>query len=184
MSGLTKKIQGTLFASTLIISSWGCQSNSMMNMPWNQATRVPPPNAPSNLPSSPYANPINPNPTNFPMQPNQAGQPNQTAPKSVSAYSVSPFTDAVASAQNELKLATDNARAAIEKSANSVNSTVSQAGATLDRVGSGVVQATGILESSLYDPAPVPSTISGSSGSITDTPNEDPNSQWRKPIPR
>ncbi|MEI6524806.1 MAG: hypothetical protein WCP62_02185 [Planctomycetota bacterium] len=184
MSGLSKKIQGTLFASTLIISSWGCQSNSMMNMPWNQATRVPPPNAPSNLPSSPYANPINPNPTNFPMQPNPAGQPNQTAPKSVSAYSVSPFTDAVASAQNELKLATDNARAAIEKSANSVNSTVSQAGATLDRVGSGVVQATGILESSLYDPAPVPSTISGSSGSITDTPTEDPNSQWRKPIPR
>jgi hypothetical protein len=71
----------------------------------------------------------------------------QAVPKSVSAYSNSPLTDAVAAAQNDLRIATDNARMAIEKSANSINSGVSQAGARIDRVGSGVVEASGILES-------------------------------------
>ncbi|MEK0425989.1 MAG: hypothetical protein RJB11_2080 [Planctomycetota bacterium] len=91
------------------------------------------------------------------------------------------MTDAVAAAQNDLRLATESARAAVEKSANSVNDGVSQAGARLDRIGSGIVQATGIVESSLKDPIPLPPA---SSGSLTDAPQEDPNSQWRKPIPR
>jgi hypothetical protein len=119
----------------------------------------------------------------------------QAAPKSVSAYSNSPLTDAVAAAQNDLRIATDNARMAIEKSANSINSGVSQAGARIDRVGSGVVQASGILESSFQDPipfppiavppaAPVPSASSGSIGDSTGEPSAEGNSQWRKPIPR
>lgn len=155
-----------VLVSSLLSMAVGCQSNSMMTMPWNQPTRVPPPSAPTNLPTAPYTNPINP-----------------AVPKSVSSYSNSPLTDAVSSAQNELRTATENARSAIEKSANSVNNTVSQAGARLDRVGSGVVQATGIIESSLMDPIPMP-TAAGSSGSISDVPATDPNSQWRKPVPR
>jgi hypothetical protein len=45
------------------------------------------------------------------------------------------------------------------------------------------VQATGIIESSLMDPIPMP-PVTGSSGSISDMPAGDPNSQWRKPVPR
>jgi hypothetical protein len=162
-----------MIVSALMLGASGCQTNSMMNMPWNQPTRVPPPNAPSNLPSAPYANPTT--PAAMPAQPGVA------APKSVSSYSNSPLTDAVASAQNDLMLATENARAAVEKSANSVSNGVSQAGARLDRIGSGIVQATGIVESSLKDPIALPPAASGS---LSDAPQEDPNAQWRKPIPR
>ena len=166
MSGLKRRIHQAFFASAMLLSAVGCQSNSMMNAPWGQPTRVPPPNAPTNLPTAPYTNPMSP-----------AG-----APKSVSSYSNGSLTDAVASAQNELRAATDNARAAIEKSANSVNNTVAQAGARVDRVGSGVVQATGIIESSLKDPIPFPPVPS--TGSISDATQEDPNAQWRKPAVR
>lgn len=182
------------FVSSVLSVSVGCQSNSMMTMPWNQASRVPPPSAPTNLPTAPYSSPSNPTSGAIP-----AGAP---APNSVSSYSSGTLTDAVAAAQNELRLATENARAAIEKSANSVNTTVTQAGARLDRVGSGVVQATGILESSLMDPIPMPSggpapvgsqvpglpmstgSPSSSSGSISDLPDTDTNAQWRKPTVR
>ena len=173
MTGLRKSSHPLLFASALMLGFSGCQTNSMMTMPWNQPSRVPPPNAPSNLPTAPYANPTI--PTAMPAPPGSG------APKSVSSYSTSPMTDAVAAAQNDLRLATENARAAVEKSANSVNDGVSQAGARLDRIGSGIVQATGIVESSLKDPIPLPPA---SSGSLSDAPQEDPNSQWRKPIPR
>jgi len=164
------RAKASRFSAVLVFSTLGlavgCQTNSMMTMPWNQPSRVPPPSAPTNLPTAPYTNPINP-----------------AAPESVSSYSNSPLTDAVSSAQNDLRLATERARSAIEDSANSVNNTVSQAGARLDRVGSGVVQATGIIESSLMDPIPMP-PVTGSSGSISDVPAADPNSQWRKPVPR
>ena len=184
MVGLRNRQFATFLTLALFSTALGCQSNSMMSTPWNQPTRVPPPNAPSNLPTAPYSTPM--------------GAGGQAAPKSVSAYSNSPLTDAVAAAQNDLRIATDNARMAIEKSANSINSGVSQAGARIDRVGSGVVQASGILESSFQDPIPfppiavppagsLPSASSGSSGSIGDStgePSAEGNSQWRKPIPR
>ncbi|MFM8213358.1 MAG: hypothetical protein ACKN82_01750 [Pirellula sp.] len=83
--------------------------------------------------------------------------------------------------QNDLTIATENARAAVEKSANSISDGVSQAGARLDRIGSGIVQATGIVESSFKDPVPLPPVTSGS---LSDAPQEDPNAQWRKPNPR
>ncbi|MFM8571578.1 MAG: hypothetical protein ACKOAU_08280, partial [Pirellula sp.] len=141
-----------------------------------------PPNAPSNLPTAPYTNPLAPNPmsTKPGTAPASAG-----APQSVSSYSVNPLTDAVASAQNELRMATENARAAIEKTTSSVNSAVYQAGARVDRVGSGVVQATEIIESSLQDPIPqfqAPNSPASTAG--VGEVGEDPNSPWRKPIPR
>ena len=181
MSGLPTKRQGYLLVSSLMLGSLGCQSNAMMTMPWGQATRVPPPNAPSNLPTAPYANPVGPAPST--MQPGGVGKP-------LTSYPSNPLTDAVVSAQNELRMATDSARSAIENSANSVNNSVYQASARLDRVGSGVVQATGIIESSLKDPIPLPPPVSGisgqsgASGSISDGTKEDPNAQWRKPEPR
>lgn len=203
MTGLATKTQGAFIVSALVLGSIGCQSNAMTTMPWGQPTRVPPPNAPSNLPMAPYASPAG--PASGAMQPGATGKP-------VAYYPNNPLTDAVASAQNELRMATDGARSAIEKSANSVNSTVSQASARLDRVGSGVVQATGILESSLKDPIPLPPPVtgfatpvgspapdfsglppttapvssaqSGASGTIGDASKEDPNAQWRKPTPR
>ncbi|MFM8215202.1 MAG: hypothetical protein ACKN82_11245 [Pirellula sp.] len=165
MTGLQKSSWSLLVFSALMPWFTGCQTNSMMSMPWNQPSRVPPPNAPSNLPSAPYANPTIP----------------ASAPKSVSSYSNSPLTDAVTSVQNDLTLATENARAAVEKSANSISDGVSQAGARLDRIGSGIVQATGIVESSFKDPVPLPPVTSGS---LSDAPQEDPNAQWRKPNPR
>ena len=187
MVGLRNRQFATFLTLALFSTAWGCQSNSMMSTPWNQPTRVPPPNAPSNLPTAPYSTPMG------------AGA-GQAAPKSVSAYSNSPLTEAVAAAQNDLRIATDNARMAIEKSANSINSGVSQAGARIDRVGSGVVQASEILESSFQDPVPfppmavppatsLPSTLlpaasSGSIGDSTGEPSVEGNSQWRKPIPR
>ncbi|MFM9062487.1 MAG: hypothetical protein ACKOOI_05570 [Pirellula sp.] len=149
MTGLQKSSWSLLVFSALMPWFTGCQTNSMMSMPWNQPSRVPPPNAPSNLPSAPYAN--------------------------------RPLTDAVTSVQNDLTLATENARAAVEKSANSISDGVSQAGARLDRIGSGIVQATGIVESSFKDPVPLPPVTSGS---LSDAPQEDPNAQWRKPNPR
>lgn len=149
MTGLRKSSWSLLVFSALMPWFTGCQTNSMMSMPWNQPSRVPPPNAPSNLPSAPYAN--------------------------------RPLTDAVTSVQNDLTLATENARAAVEKSANSISDGVSQAGARLDRIGSGIVQATGIVESSFKDPVPLPPATSGS---LSDAPQEDPNAQWRKPNPR
>lgn len=184
----------TFLTLALFSTAWGCQSNSMMSTPWNQPTRVPPPNAPSNLPTAPYSTPMG-----------AGAGAGQAAPKSVSAYSNSPLTDAVAAAQNDLRIATDNARMAIEKSANSINSGVSQAGARIDRVGSGVVQASEILESSFKDPipfppiavppstslpatslpaTPLPAASSGSIGDSTGEPSAEGNSQWRKPIPR
>lgn len=186
----------TFLTLALFSTAWGCQSNSMMSTPWNQPTRVPPPNAPSNLPTAPYSTP---------MGAGAGAGAGQAAPKSVSAYSNSPLTDAVAAAQNDLRIATDNARMAIEKSANSINSGVSQAGARIDRVGSGVVQASEILESSFKDPipfppiavppstslpatslpsTPLPAASSGSIGDSTGEPSAEGNSQWRKPIPR
>jgi hypothetical protein len=173
MTGLRKSSWSLLIVSALMPWFTGCQTNSMMSTPWNQSSRVPPPNAPSNLPSAPYANPAV--PASAPPQP---GLP---APKSVSSYSNGPLTDAVTSVQNDLTLATQNARAAVEKSANSISDGVSQAGARLDRIGSGIVQATGIVESSFKDPIPLPPATSGS---ISDAPQEDPNAQWRKPNPR
>lgn len=173
MTGLRKSYWSLLIVSALILGFTGCQTNPMMNMPWNQSSRVPPPNAPSNLPTAPYANPLL--PASMPAQP---GFP---APKSVSSYSNGPLTDAVTSVQNDLTRATENARAAVEKSANSVSDGVSQAGARLDKIGSGIVQATGIVESSFKDPIPLPPA---NSGSISDAPQEDPNAQWRKPNPR
>jgi len=201
MTGLTTKTQGAFIVSALVLGSIGCQSNAMTTMPWGQPTRVPPPNAPSNLPMAPYANPVG--PAAGAVQPGATGKP-------VAYYPNNPLTDAVASAQNELRMATDSARSAIEKSANTVNSTVNQASARLDRVGSGVVQATGILESSIKDPIPLPPPVTGfsaaagspppgfsglppttapnassqSSGTISDSSKEDPNAQWRKPTPR
>lgn len=187
MVGLRNRQFATFLTLALFSTAWGCQSNSMMSTPWNQPTRVPPPNAPSNLPTAPYSTPMGVG----------AGQ---AAPKSVSAYSNSPLTEAVAAAQNDLRIATDNARMAIEKSANSINSGVSQAGARIDRVGSGVVQASEILESSFQDPIPfppiavppatslpstsLPAASSGSIGDSTGEPSAEGNSQWRKPIPR
>ncbi len=187
MVGLRNRQFATFLTLALFSTAWGCQSNSMMSTPWNQPTRVPPPNAPSNLPTAPYSTPM-------------GGAAGQAAPKSVSAYSNSPLTEAVAAAQNDLRIATDNARMAIEKSANSINSGVSQAGARIDRVGSGVVQASEILESSFQDPVPfppmavppatslpstsLPAASSGSIGDSTGEPSAEGNSQWRKPIPR
>jgi hypothetical protein len=159
MTGLRKSSWSLLIIPALMPCFTGCQTNSMMSMPWNQPSRVPPPNAPSNLPSAPYANPTI--PASAPAQP---GFP---APKSVSSYSNGPLTDAVTSLQNDLT--------------NSISDGVSQAGARLDRIGSGIVQATGIVESSFKDPIPLPPATSGS---LSDAPQEDPNAQWRKPNPR
>ncbi|MFN6140248.1 MAG: hypothetical protein ACK480_17315 [Planctomycetota bacterium] len=173
MTGLRKSSWSLLIIPALMPCFTGCQTNSMMSMPWNQPSRVPPPNAPSNLPSAPYANPTI--PASAPAQP---GFP---APKSVSSYSNGPLTDAVTALQNDLTLVTENTRATVEKSANSISDGVSQAGARLDRIGSGIVQATGIVESSFKDPILMPPATSGS---LSDATQEDPNAQLRKPNPR
>jgi len=184
MVGLRNKNFATFFAIALLPTAWGCQSNSMMSTPWNQPTRVPPPNAPSNLPTAPYSTPMG----------TGAVMPGQAAPKSVSAYSNSPLTEAVAAAQNDLRIATDNARSAIEKSADSLTSGVSQAGAQIDRVGTGVVQASQVLESSFQEPVPLPPsslppsslppTSTGSINDLMSEPSAEANSPWRKPVPR
>jgi len=194
MVGLRNRNFATFFAIALLPAAWGCQSNSMTSTPWNQPTRVPPPNAPSNLPSAPYSTPMGAGAA-MPGQglPGQ-GIPGQASPKSVSAYSNSPLTEAVAAAQNDLRIATDNARSAIEKSANSITSGVSQAGAQIDRVGTGVVQASQVLEASFQEPVPLPPSSlppgslppasTGSINDLTSEPSAEANSPWRKPVPR
>lgn len=197
------------FAVTATVS--GCQTNPLANTPWGSASRVPPPNAPSVLPSAPYGGPAG---AASPMGPGatQSRLPGGANPQ---ASAANPLLDPVVQAQNQLKAATDNARMAVAKSTDSINSSVQQAGARLDRIGEGVVQASGTIQSALQDPLPFPPVIvpsttpagSGnfapdpagipgtggyaapglpmpSAGKIGDSTPVDPNAQWVKPTPR
>jgi ABC-type transporter Mla subunit MlaD len=105
--------------------------------------------------------------------------------------------DSLNTAQNQLKQATDNARAAVMQTTNQIQGQVDQASAQIDRFGSGVVQASQVLSESLQPPVPPvmtasatlpnfpPSPPSGSIGDSGATPTViDPNAQWRKPTPR
>jgi hypothetical protein len=188
----------------------GCQTNPLANTPWSSASRVPPPNAPSVMPSAPYGGPVGAASPSSPVAPSRlpgGGNPQASA--------TNPLLDPVVQAQNQLKAATDNARMAVAKSTDSINSSVQQAGARLDRIGEGVVQASGTIQSALQDPlpfppvivppaspagagsfAPDPSGIPGtggyassavpmpSTGAIGDATPIDPNAQWVKPTPR
>ncbi len=115
------------------------------------------------------------------------------APTVGSLPSGSPFVDQVASAQNQLKQATDSARAAVMQSTQNLQNQVEQASARADKMGAGVVQASQILSESALGalPAVPPSTpgatLPGTSGSLSDQGGStviDPNAQWRKPTPR
>jgi hypothetical protein len=119
--------------------------------------------------------------------------------------------DPVASAQNQLKQATESARAAVMQSSQSLQNQVEQASARVDRMGAGVVQASQILSDSAMGALPPvpPSTpgatspgafsapvaippsstpsVPGTNGSLSDQGGStviDPNAQWRKPTPR
>ena len=118
----------------------------------------------------------NPGQPGIPAVPGNQPKPGTASQSFGSAPPAGPLYDGVAAAQNELKLASDSARAAVERSTNAINSGVYQAGARLDRIGSGVVQATGILESSISGPLPT-----GASGSLSDMPKDAGDLQWRKP---
>ncbi len=199
----TRNLARVVCLSTLPLSLvfCGCQTNPLTNTPWNSASRVPPPNAPSVLPSAPYA-PTPGNGTATPgmpgvgLQPRPQGATNSQA-STGSQTSTGSVLDPLAEAQNQLKLASDNARQAVSRSAQSINN--------------GVVQASGTIQSAFGDALPLPPVVmpaSGSSptmasptmasptmasptmGSITDSASGDPaaqldqNAQWRKPTPR
>jgi len=214
----TRNLARVVCLSTLPLSLvfCGCQTNPLTNTPWNSASRVPPPNAPSVLPSAPYA----PTPGNGTATPGMPGVGLQPRPQGAtnshastgSQASTGSVLDPLAEAQNQLKLASDNARQAVSRSAQSINN--------------GVVQASGTIQSAFGDALPLPPVVmpaSGSSptmasptmasptmasptmgsptmgsptmgsptmGSITDSASGDPaaqldqNAQWRKPTPR
>ncbi len=201
-----------LFTACVLSTAFvGCQTNPLANTPWGAASRVPPPNAPSVMPSAQYGGPSG---AASPMSPgaSQSRLPGGANPQ---ASAANPLLDPVVQAQNQLKAATDNARMAVAKSTDSINSSVQQAGARLDRIGEGVVQASGTIQSALQDPLPFPPVIvpsttpagSGnfapdpagipgtggyaapglpmpSAGKIGDSTPVDPNAQWVKPTPR
>lgn len=110
------------------------------------------------------------------------------APTVGSLPSGSPFVDQVASAQNQLKQATDSARSAVMQSTQNLQNQVEQASARADKMGAGVVQASQILsDSAMGALPPMPPSASGTNGSLSDqggTTFTDPNAQWRKPTPR
>ncbi len=200
-----------LSACALSATFGGCQTNPLANTPWGSASRVPPPNAPSVLPSAPYGGPAG------AVSPAGMGSPQSRLPAGSNPQASVPNSlfDPVVQAQNQLKASTDNARTAVAKSTDSINRSVQQAGARLDRIGEGVVQASGTIQSALQDPlpfppvivpptspaaggnfAPDPAGIPGtggyaspgvpmpSSGTLGDATPIDPNAQWVKPTPR
>jgi hypothetical protein len=121
------------------------------------------------------------------------GAPPADPSKSVSSTPGAPWVDQVAAAQNQLKQATDNARAAVLQSTQQIQSQVEQASARADRFGAGVVQASQVLNEAAQAPPPPPPSISAwtpptpASGSLSDQEPvvaDDPNAQWRKPVPR
>lgn len=109
----------------------------------------------------------------------------------------SPWVDQVASAQNQLKQATDSARAAVFDSTQNIQNQVDQAASRADRISAGVVQASQVLSDAAVGPLPaggsVPVSASSQitdsvpSGSLSDqapAPPIESNPQWRKPTPR
>lgn len=109
----------------------------------------------------------------------------------------SPWVDQVASAQNQLKQATDSARAAVFESTQNIQSQVDQAANRADRISTGVVQASQVLSDAALGPvssggsgpasASSQITDSVSNGSLSDqapAPPIESNPQWRKPTPR
>lgn len=117
-----------------------------------------------------------------------------SANSSAGAPATGPLVDQVASAQNQLKQATDSARAAVMQTTQSFQSQVEQAGARADKLGAGVVQASQILNDAATGALPAPSVVSpaipgspSTGGSHSDRDGgiaTDPNAQWRKPVPR
>jgi|694.fasta_scaffold09924_6 hypothetical protein len=212
----TRNLARVVCLSTLPFSIvfCGCQTNPLTNTPWNSASRVPPPNAPSVLPSAPYA----PMPGNGAATPGVPGVGVQPRPQGAtnSQAATNSVLDPLNEAQNQLKLASDNARQAVSRSAQSINNGVVQASGTIQSAfgdalplppvvmsASGSRPATG---SFAPDPSGIPGTggyasspQSNASGAASNPPTSgsigdsaagdpaaqlDPNAQWRKPTPR
>jgi hypothetical protein len=168
----------------------GCQGALPGINGLSQPGRVPPPATGSYQVPGTYSGP---NGAAGPNAPRTGATPNATVG---AASTGGPLIDPVVAAQNQLKQATDSARAAVMQSTQSIQSQVEQASARADRVGAGVVQASQILnDAALGALPPVPPgspglvtpNASGVSGSMSDQSTEiatDPNAQWRKPTPR
>jgi hypothetical protein len=176
--------------SLLLIALSGCQGALPGINGLSQPGRVPPPATGSYQVPGTYSGATGPA---GPSAPRPAGQ---SAPTVGAMPTGGPMVDPVASAQNQLKQATDSARAAVMQSTQSIQNQVEQAGARADRIGAGVVQASQILNDAAHGTLPpVPPgspgfaspNAAGMSGSVSDRDTEtaaDPNAQWRKPTPR
>jgi hypothetical protein len=207
----------------LLAATVGCQGNPLTNLTsaWNQPTRVPPPPTGAFQPTGAYSGNagLGGNAGAGVAAPPAAGAAAAGMKTSQVNPTGLPYVDSIASAQSQLKAASDSARNSINQTTNSINSQVELASARLDRFGNGVVQASQVLSDAAMDPSPVPPVVpstsyatspaglpgtsgygapstgvglpstsgvpvtSGSSGRIGDTV-EDPNAQWRKPVPR
>ncbi len=168
--------------SLVVLFLSGCQVGGLPGMSGlGQPGRVPPPGTGSYQVPGSYSGSSSPS----------VGAPTAGA-ATVGASSPSPLVDQVASAQNQLKQATDNARAAVMQTTQSFQSQVEQAGARADKLGAGVVQASKILNDAATGALPTPpvvtpGTLGSPSGSLSDRDGgiaTDPNAQWRKPVPR
>jgi hypothetical protein len=129
---------------------------------------------------------------------NGLSQPGRVPPPPTGSYQVpgtysstaNPLVDQVAAAQNQLKQATDEARAAVIQSTQNLQGQVEQAATRADRIGAGVVQASQVLSDAATGPlssGPLSSGSSAPASSGSSAPPAiatDPNAQWRTPRPR
>lgn len=179
---MDRQMRKAIFFSLVLVALSGCQGPLPGIGGLSQPGRVPPPPTGSYQVPGTYSGGTGANPT--------VG----SVPNGV------PFVDQVAAAQNQLKQATDSARAAVMQSTQNLQSQVDQASARADKMGAGVVQASQILSDAAMGslppippampaasgttgsslPAQSPPGLPGASGSLADEGSP----QWRKPTPR
>lgn len=154
-------------AISLMAATAGCQGNPLTNLTsaWNQPTRVPPPATGAFQPTGAYSG-------NTGMGSNSGA--GMAAPPAIGGAAAGmktsqvnptgvPYVDSIASAQSQLKAASDSARNSINQTTNSINSQVELASARLDRFSNGVVQASQVLADAAQDPSPVPPVVPSTS---------------------
>jgi hypothetical protein len=152
-------------ASIGMLALTGCQGTPMAGIgAWNQPTRVPPPATGSFQVPGTYSGATGSGTTGV-APPDPVKSVGFAAPPSGQTGASNPMLDNITAAQNQLKQATDNARAAVYQTSNQIQGQVNTASAQMDRLGAGVVQASQVLSDSLQDPIPpiVPSATGASS---------------------
>ena len=189
---MDKQMRKVLSFSLVMVAVSGCQGPLPGISGLGQPGRVPPPPTGSYQVPGSYSGASGATPPGG-LKSATPAMGTGVAPSVGALPSGSPWVDQVASAQNQLKQATDNARAAVMQSTQSLQNQVEQASARADKMGAGVVQASQILGDAARGtlPSDIPSNSgaggSGISGSLSDqggTTVTDPNAQWRKPTPR